>query len=163
MNAATIPTQQQTQPFAMSRAVAVMGAVVAVALAAVVFALEQFGATAQKSYAIYAALICGGTAVAAFVPVWWLSRRSVQGAAMGFMAGIGIRLAVCGLAVIIGGQMDGVERGPWSMWIAGWYMLVLMVEVAIVGRYVAQAKGPMIEPGMNATTQDPNVEYRATQ
>lgn len=128
------------KPFAIVRAGAAMAACVASAMWAFVALIDAGGWDAQKPYAIYAGLVCGGAAIVALIPVWLLSRKSVQGAAMGFMAGILVRMALCGFAVVWGGRMEGVDRMSWSMWIAGWYMLVLVIEVGLVGRYIARAK-----------------------
>lgn len=159
------PTDASSRVFPLLSAVAAMGACVASGIWAAVAVLDAVGPdwASHKPYAIYAGLVCGGAAIIAFIPVWWLSRKSVQGAAMGFMAGMLVRMGLCGLAVILGGRMEGVEQQPWSFWVAGWYMLVLAIEVGMIARYVKQAE-PKSAAQQDGTKNpsDMKVEYRAT-
>jgi len=155
-------SDEPAKEFSLWRSALVMVLAVGLTMIIVNLALRQFGWAAQLDYSNYSALISGGAAIVALVPVWVLSWKSVQGAALGFLAGMLVRMGLCGAAVMIGGGMEGVDHSAWSMWIAGWYVLVLTVEVAIVGRYVARSPFvPAVRPA-GVVRSDTNLECRVT-
>ena len=80
-----------------------------------------------------------------FVPVWLMSRKSVHGSAYGFMVSILVRCVVGFSAVAWlrwGSGMAGAETT--LMWVAGWYMLVLGVEVKLISTHVLAVTSPTV-------------------
>ncbi len=79
-----------------------------------------------------------------FVPVWLMSRKSAYGSAYGFMVSILVR-GIVGLSAVAWLQYgNGSENAQAAiMWIAGWYMLVLAVEVKLISTHVLAATTPV--------------------
>lgn len=98
-----------------------------------------------------AALVCGAAGLTSLVPVWVLSFRSLSAAALGFLAGTLVRLALCGAAVLAAGHwLDRVASDRFGLWVAGWYVATLMLDVWLVGAFVVRPPGP---PGSLETPQ----------
>lgn len=122
-------------PFPIVRAVAVLGGVVLLVAAGVYLILSGLGRPVHAEQNLIAAAVCGGAGLVGLLPVWALSRNSSHGAAMGFMAGIVLRLFVAG-GVVLGAQFQGYEHAQiLSLWVAGWYLMVLMIEVKLVAGF----------------------------
>jgi hypothetical protein len=84
-----------------------------------------------------------------FIPVWLMSRRSSFGSAYGFMVSIMVR-CFAGFAAVLwlsyGSSIPNSQDAV--MWISGWYLLVLGVEVKLVSSHILAATrsvGPMPE------------------
>ena len=84
-----------------------------------------------------------------FVPVWLMSRRNSSGSAYGFVVSVAVRCLV-GFAVVLwlsfGSSLPNAEDAV--LWIAGWYLLVLGIEVKLVSSHVLSATrsvGPVPE------------------
>ncbi len=106
---------------------------------------------------LIAAAICAGAGVLGLLPTWLMSRNPaqpggvVQGAAMGFLAGMLFRMAVAGgVVVVLQFVIRHPDARPLSMWIAGWYLIVLAVEVKLVSSYVL-ATAPALRPAAPPT------------
>jgi len=81
------------------------------------------------------AVVCGGAGVVGLIPVWVLSKRLPHGAAMGFLVGILFRMAVAGTVVLVVQWSDQPYARFLSYWIAGWYLVVLTIEVKLVSSH----------------------------
>ncbi len=86
-----------------------------------------------------------------FVPVWLMSRKSAHGGAHGFMVSILLRIVV-GIAAVSwlrwGSGLANAEDA--LVWVAGWYMLVLAVEVKLISTHVlAATRGVVPMPETN--------------
>lgn len=84
--------------------------------------------------------VCGGLGLVTFGLCRMLEGFTPAGVAYGFIAGTLLRLTGCTVAAVVVWMSDA----PHSLlyWLAGAYLSVLMVEVLIVGRYVASLKIP---------------------
>jgi len=136
--------QPAVAPFNIGRAILVLLADVVLVSVVCIGVLRLAGWTHQIRFVVIGATVCGGAAILSLFPVWILSRKSVQGAAQGFLAGILIRMALCGGAVVILGRISVEDKAASSLWIAGWYMVVLMCELVLVGRYIKLSSGAKV-------------------
>jgi len=126
--------------FPIQRAVPVLALFVAAVAFAVYFGLNALAQPAHARLNLIAALICGGAGVVGLLPVWVLSKQQPHGAAYGFMAGILFRMFVAGGAVVLAQWVLKLpDARPLSMWIAGWYLIVLVMEVRLVSAHVLAA------------------------
>ena len=123
--------------FPVVRAAAVI-AVVTLVVAGLAYAgLRIAGQPLHADLNLLAAAICGGTGLIALLPVWLGSKQSSHGAAFGFMAGILIRMAVAGgVVMVLTWATDWPHAVDLSYWVAGWYLLVLLVEVKLISSFV---------------------------
>lgn len=161
-DSAITTSEQPLKPFSLRMGIAAMVCWIGAAMLVCMFVLRQFGWANHVDYAMNAGVVTGAAAIVGLLPVWWFSRKSLQGAAMGFMAGMLLRMAVCGIAIVVGGRMEGVSSQAWSLWVAGWYMYVLTVEVSLVGRYLARSKCPAKRPGNGGVGSDVNINCRVS-
>ncbi len=103
------------------------------------------GFEAQGRPSIIGAFVSLFIGLSGFVPVWLMSRKSVHGSAYGFMVSILVRCVV-GFAAVAwlrwGSGMAGAETT--LMWVAGWYMLVLGVEVKLISTHVLAVTNPAV-------------------
>lgn len=86
-----------------------------------------------------AALVCGGAGLMGMLPVWAMSRHSLHGAAYGFLVGILFRMLAAG-GVVLAAQWwwKWDNATALALWVVGWYLLVLVIEVKLVAGYVMQ-------------------------
>ncbi len=147
-------TQPTDSPlvFPIVKASMTLIAVVLVSASAVFGGLAYgLGLTEQAGLSLQGAVVSLAIGLSGFVPVWLMSRNSAQGGAYGFMVSILVRVVVGGLAVAwfrFGGGAEGGHGEATLMWIAGWYMLVLGVEVKLISSHVlaaTQMSGPVPE------------------
>lgn len=125
--------------------------VVVLAVAACVYGLLNsvlsFETQARPSMVgAFVSLVIG---LSGFVPVWLMSRKTAYGSAYGFLISILVRCVVGFVAVawLRWGAGAG-DAQTTLMWVAGWYMLVLGVEVKMISSHVLAAtgaSGPMPE------------------
>ncbi len=117
---------------------------------AVVFGLLSgvFGMSEQAGLSLIGASVSLVIGLSGFVPVWLMSRKSAYGSAYGFLVSILVRCVV-GFAAVAWLRWGGVPGGEAAlMWVAGWYMLVLGVEVKLISSHVLAAtkvSGPVPE------------------
>lgn len=98
---------------------------------------------------LLAAAVCGGSGLVGLLPVWWTSRNTPDAGAMGFLAGILFRMFVAGGAVLYAmWGTDWAAAQTFSLWVAGWYLAVLLIEVKLVSSHVLKYAGPAA-PGNN--------------
>lgn len=94
----------------------------------------------QAGLSFAAAAVSMMIGLVGFIPVWLMSRRSSFGSAYGFMVSIVVRCVV-GMVVVFwlsyGSSMPNAEDAV--MWVAGWYLLVLGVEVKLVSTHILAA------------------------
>jgi hypothetical protein len=107
-----------------------------------------FGLSQQAGDSLIGAMVCLLIGLSGFVPVWRMSRKSAYGSAYGFLVSILVRCVVGGAAVawLHYGGVAGAETVV--MWVAGWYLLVLGVEVKLISSHVLAAtkvSGPVME------------------
>ncbi len=125
-------------------------AAVVLAVAAAVFGVLSYalGLTEQAGLSLMGATVSLVIGLTGFVPVWLMSRSHAQGSAYGFMVSILVRVVVGGTAVVWL-RWGGVPNGEaMLMWVAGYYMLVLGVEVKLISSHVLAATkslGPVPE------------------
>jgi hypothetical protein len=118
--------------------------------AAVVFVvlLKVFDMPGQAGLSLTGAMVSLGIGLSGFVPVWLMSRGSSYGSAYGFLVSILVR-GVMGAGAVAWLRWGGVPGGEGAlMWVAGWYMLVLGVEVKLISSHVLAAtkvSGPVPE------------------
>lgn len=144
-------TQPTDSPlvFPIVKASTTLASVVLVAAAAVFGVLSYvLGLTEQAGLSLMGAAVSLVIGLMGFVPVWLLSRGSSHGSAYGFMVSIFVRVVVGGAAVAWL-RWGGVSNGEATlMWVAGYYMLVLGVEVKLISSHVlaaTQVSGPVPE------------------
>jgi len=105
----------------------------------------------QANLSLAAAGVSLAIGLMGFVPVWLMSRRSSFGSAYGFMVSVVVRCLVGFAAVLwlsLGSSLPNAEDAV--MWVSGWYLLVLGVEVKLVSTHILAATrigGPI--PEMN--------------
>lgn len=137
----------------------VSGAVILISATAVVAAMVALGlgyglgAWKQSELSTLGAAISLIGGLAGLFPVWFLSRQSLQAGAMGFMAGIVIRLVICGTAVLIArGMMESTRDARFfSIWVAGWYLALLAIEVKLLSSYLSKAGRAAAASGQTPT------------
>ena len=125
--------------------------VLVAACSALVYALLSMaiGWQTLAKLSVFGAALSIVIGLAGFVPVWLMSRATEHGSAYGFLTSILVRCVVGFLAVIWlrwGANVDNAET--LLMCMAGWYMLVLAIEVKLVSSHVlavAGSAGPMPE------------------
>jgi len=147
-------TQPTDSPlvFPIVKASLTLASVVLVAVA-VVFGVLSYalGLTEQAGLSLLGAAISLAIGLTGLMPVWLMSRSSAHGSAYGFMVSILVRVVVGGLAIAwfrFGGGASGGNGEATLMWVAGWYMLVLGVEVKLISSHVlaaTQSLGPVPE------------------
>jgi len=105
----------------------------AVIIASGLLALDRID---QLPAAMAALGLCALLGAIGFLVMGLLSRVVAHGAAMGFMASTGIRLIGCGsIALLV------MARGPdttFVYWLAAMYLILLMIEVAIVATILSR-------------------------
>ncbi len=118
--------------------------VMASAAAAYGLLIGLFGFESHGRPCIIGALISLIIGFSGFMPVWLMSRRSAHGSAYGFMISILVRCVV-GIAAVAwlrwGSGMADAQTT--LMWVAGWYMLVLAVEVKLISTHVLAVTKPV--------------------
>jgi hypothetical protein len=106
------------------------------------------GFEAQGQPSIVGAFVSLIIGLSGFVPVWLMSRKSVHGSAYGFMVSILVRCVV-GFAAVAwlrwgSGESGAMDSQSTLMWVAGWYMLVLGVEVKLISTHVLAVTSPSV-------------------
>lgn len=98
----------------------------------------HFESQAQPSLVgAFVSLLIG---LSGFVPVWLMSRKTAYGSAYGFLVSILVRCVVgFGAVAWLRWGADYENTQTLLMWVAGWYMLVLGVEVKLVSSHVLAA------------------------
>lgn len=145
----TSPAPQPPLVFPIVKASLTLAMVVLVVSAAVYGVLAgALGWNQQAQLSLAGALVSLMIGLSGFVPVWLMSRGSSYGSAYGFLVSILVRCVVGG-AMVAWLRWGGVPGGEAVlMWVAGWYMLVLGVEVKLISSHVLAATrgvGPMPE------------------
>ena len=98
---------------------------------------------AQAQPSLLGAVVSLVIGLSGFVPVWLMSRNSMHGSAYGFMVSIPVRIVVGFAAVAWLRWGAGIgDAQTLLMWVAGWYMLVLAVEVKLISTHVLAATSP---------------------
>lgn len=139
-------TESREQPvracsgrFSFAAAACWLIGVLGVSAAATSGLLVQFGRPEQAKLSALAAAICGAAAAVSLLPAGFLFRVSVAAGAMGFFVGTLLRLGLCGAAVLLApAYLEPGQRGPFSLWIAGWYLLALAMDVILIGRHLTR-------------------------
>ncbi len=142
-------TTHNPQPFPLMNAAACLSLVMSSLAFGIWALLAKFGSPGQAEASLLAAVLCAVASVLSLLPVWWLSKQSLQAGAMGFFVGMMIRMILCGAAALMAGSwLAQREASQFSMWIAGWYLVTLVLDVWLVGKYVRQtpAQRPMENP-----------------
>lgn len=114
----------------------------------------------QSQLSALAAGLCLVGGVAGFLPVWLMSKSSPHGGAMGFLTGIMLRMALVGGVVLyLQWATDWPHAHRFSFWIAGWYLVVLMIEVKLVSSHVLTvAPGAAGQAGTTPPEPNPHAE-----
>lgn len=93
----------------------------------------------QARLSATAAGICVAAAMLSLLPAGLMFRVSVAAGSMGFLVGTLLRLGACGAAVlIVPAYLRPGEQGPFSLWMAGWYLLALAMDVILIGRHLTR-------------------------
>jgi len=102
-----------------------------------------FNLNSQAQPSLVGAFISLFIGLSGFVPVWLMSRKNAHGSAYGFMVSILVRCLV-GFAAVAWMRwgMAGDHSQATIMWVAGWYLLVLAVEVKLISTHVLAATSP---------------------
>ncbi len=107
-----------------------------------------FGMKEQAGLSLIGAMVSLGIGLSGFVPVWLMSRGSAYGSAYGFLVSILVR-GLVGAGAVAWLRWGGLPGGEAAlMWVAGWYMVVLGVEVKLISSHVLAAtkvSGPVLE------------------
>ncbi|MBB6430416.1 hypothetical protein [Algisphaera agarilytica] len=100
--------------------------------------LHLLGQADHAQVNLIAAAICGVGCIVGLVPVWFLSKQHRHGAAQGFMAGMLLRVALC-VTAYFALQWSGYPHAKLLVYyMAGWYLLTLMVEVKLVSSFLLE-------------------------
>ena len=121
--------------------------VVVLAVAACVYGLLDgvFHLESQARPSMVGAFISLVVGLSGFVPVWLMSQKSAHGGAYGFMVSILVRCVVGFAAVAwLRWGAGSADAQTTLMWVAGWYMLVLAVEVKMISSHVLAATGASV-------------------
>ncbi|MHC4996041.1 MAG: hypothetical protein ACYTGQ_13425 [Planctomycetota bacterium] len=113
--------------------------------------INVLGFESQARPSVVGASVSVLIGLSGFVPVWLMSRKSAHGSAYGFMVSILVRCVVGFAAVAwLRWGMGGPDAEATLMWVAGYYMLVLGLEVTLISRHVLAATTPVpVTPEMN--------------
>ena len=84
---------------------------------------------------------CLASAWVALWPVALRSAKAPDGAAMGFVIGILIRMPLCLIGVFVLSQSPRLTLMASGLAMAGWYMTLLVAEVCLVKQYLMQHGG----------------------
>ncbi len=130
-------------PFPMAKASATLIAVVAfVGAGAYGLLVYGIGQPAQARLCVMGGAVSLLIGLTGLMPVWLMSGRHAHGSAYGFLISILVRCVVGFLAVAWLRWGSGLaDAETLLMWVAGWYMLVLAVEVKVVSSHVLTATG----------------------
>lgn len=132
-----------TAVFPVRRATATLALAVVIVAGGIYLTLTLLDAPTHARLNLIAAAVCGGAGLVGLLPVWALSRTHQHGAAYGFMIGILLRMVVAGGAVgLAQWGLKLPDAQALSLWIAGWYLIVLAVEVKLVSSHVLATYGP---------------------
>ena len=133
--------------FPIVRSATTLGLVTLSALCFSAGVLTMLGLDRHARLDAMAALVCGGAGLIGLLPVWLLSRSMAHGAAQGFLIGVLLRMVVAG-GVVVAAQWwwKLPDATALSLWIGGWYILVLMIEVKLVSNHVLRRPRPDRQP-----------------
>ena len=135
----------RTAAFPFGRAAAIMTAVVVVLAAVAHLVVSQLLAMPEAGRLnLIGAATCGGAGLLGLVPVWLLSRRAgMQGAAMGFLLGMLIRMGLGAAVVLTAAAWGDPQARVLGFWVVGWYLLVLTTEVILLSSYLRAASAAL--------------------
>ncbi len=125
----------QLKAFALLPAMAVTCGVMIGSTVAATAALYALGQVNQVPEALATAGLCLGASLLSLLPVYWLSCGAPEGAAQGFIIGMLLRMAICLAALLLLGYRTALDLTSLAGWMAGWYLMLLAVEVGLLVRY----------------------------
>ncbi len=124
--------------FPIARALLAVGGVSAVLGLLAWFGMNALGLPAQAHDAAVTLAAVSLAGVAGLLLVRPMEARMPGGAAWGFLAGSLVRLPLCAVFVFAAPRLKWTQGASVADWLAGWYVLLTLVEAAIVGRHVKQ-------------------------
>ncbi|MEO0586451.1 MAG: hypothetical protein AAF078_02315 [Planctomycetota bacterium] len=131
-------TPHPARPFPLARSAAVMAAAVlplAAVAAGIAVALGEPRLAAEAAITAAGCLVVG---VVALLPiVMMIGTQGPAGVVPGFLAGTTLRLIACALFAVAAWRLMDSKSLP--LWVMGWYLVVLIVEVHAVATYNAKA------------------------
>ena len=66
------------------------------------------------------------------LPIWLLGRHDARGMLQGFMLSVFLRMVLSAIGVIVLGFKTSLGIVPVGLWMAGWYLVLLAVELTII-------------------------------
>lgn len=129
-------------PFALGRGVAALVVLVVGGALVVAAALAVMGAMEHLAPALAGAAVALVAGIVALMPLHWADRRPASTAPLLAMAGSGLRVGVTllGAMVLIGVVQMAMPAA--ALWTLGWYLLVMVFEIALIVRYFRSLPGP---------------------
>lgn len=125
--------------------VALYSVIVAALLAAAMGTVTYKLAGAAGVTAMFVALvICLLSHIAGTVPACWSLGTSARSDAKNLLSGMVVRLVVLLILVLPTLLSDALPTEPFLLWIAGAYMLLLLVETTLVAAWINQDR--QVEP-----------------
>ncbi|MBI1371420.1 MAG: hypothetical protein GC159_01475 [Phycisphaera sp.] len=124
-------------PLPLARSMAILVGVCAACAAVAAGVLTSLGLTAHVPVALGTGAGCLLAAMVALVPVRLMSANQADGAVLGFLVGVMIRMMLSGgvmALLVLGAGWPLVSVGLWT---AGWYLAMLAAEVTVVYRYLS--------------------------
>ena len=156
------PDQRDWPPFPFVRSALILTAAVAVLAGVAIGALSAIDRPLMAQHCGIAAGVCLVTGLVGLFPVAWLSRQHPHGSAQGFLISILVRMLLTGavVMVLIFNRVPGAF--PLSLWIGGWYMVVLAVEVRLVSSHALAHAAHGVNQGAAAPGDEPASPPAAT-
>jgi hypothetical protein len=109
--------------------------------------LRSLPADSWRQCLTAAGVICGLSALLGVAPVALLGHRGVMAAAAAYFLGMGMRLIVCLGAAAVVSHAESLSGPLFAAALALFYLPLLAVEVAYVGRYLWQMDLAVRPPG----------------
>jgi hypothetical protein len=124
-------------PFPLARSLAMVAGGAALAGGAAALMLASLQMTDQIPVALTTLAATFVASAAGLVPVWLRAGASLDAAALAFVFGMLPRIAMTTIAIALAAAVTGWNVKMICGWTAGWYMVLVAMEVAVVARYLA--------------------------
>jgi hypothetical protein len=137
MNSASTEHKTNAHPFPTVRALIAL-TVMAVMTGAIAFFVVQsnYGAGTARSIVGFAVLVVWVASVLAIIPVALFGPRGVTATMVAYLSGMAGRLLACVAAALIVVQSQFLPAAPTLLSMGAAYLGMVIVETAIVGRYL---------------------------
>lgn len=124
---------------------ALSAALLAVAWWAVPGLLGNVSSGRQATVA--AAVVAWGSSILGLVPIAVTYKRGLMPTVYGYFVGASLRVIICVVASVVAIQSVQLSTSHWAITLLGMYLLLLVLEVALVGRCVWHMGGASSHTG----------------